>query len=198
MSRFALVCLSFLAGVLTTLAVLGIGPIFAQTASPSQTPPSPTVPDTDPNGKPRAVWNQFTISDVQGGFVDVLGLRGSIPTFPALNTRPIVKNSYFSREPQILDGLDCRTCTFDNANLVYGGGPFNFEATQFTGQVSIQFVGAAANTIGMLKLTGLLKEPNAPIQQPETDKPVPSTTVVKRQHTAPKVSFGAPYLGKMK
>lgn len=203
MSKFVLVCLSFMAGVLTTLAVLGFGRISAQAPPPAQRPnpnqalsPSPLVPDTDPDGKPRGIWSQITMSNIVG--IRPLQNLEDIPKFDPLNSRPILKNGYFSKEVQVLDGLDCRTCTFDNANLVYGGGPFNLENTQFTGQVSLQFVGAAANTIGMMKLTGLLKEEEAAIPQPEINKPVVETTIIKRQKAAPKVGFGTPYMGKMK
>ena len=61
------------------------------------------------------------------------------------------KKKDFTGEKVTLDGNNYDECNFRNAKLVYGGGPPpNLIRCNFTGS-SLDFDGAAANTISLLK-----------------------------------------------
>jgi hypothetical protein len=185
MSKRWIACISFTLGIITALGTMRVEAALAQSRDGR-------VPNTDPLGNGRAIVDGFAVVD---GAADMLGGVRDVPRFEPLNTRPIFMRMLFARNFQVLDGLDCRTCDFQDAHLIYAGGPFNLEGAHFSGNMSLQFIGAAANTISMLNLLGLLQESNAEIVQPQNNKPIERTAPVKRQSTAP-IDFGAPYIGR--
>jgi hypothetical protein len=193
MSKIVIACISFAAGVIITIGALRIEVVLAQS--------SERIPDTDPEGHRRPVLDHIGIvgppGSVSAGTGVGMGMAGleDIPKFEPLTTRPIFKNSTFTDEGQVLDGLDCRSCAFKDARLVYGGGPFNLEDARFSGKVSLQLTGAAANTVAMLKFVGLLEQPNAPIVQPQNNKPIERQSPIRRKPNH-SIDFGPPFVGR--
>jgi len=123
-------------------------------------------------------------------------IKGVIPAFPPIEKMPVFMQFLIASAKQPLDGLDCRGCTFDNVNLEYGGGAYNLEDPHFSGTTTLTLTGAAANTVGLLRLLedidhdipGLPTEfqPNKPVHKEATArKPITHMTVT------------SPYLGHM-
>jgi hypothetical protein len=182
MSKIGIACISFVAGICCAL-MLGNLPVIH--AAQSQ------VPDTNARGRPRNVIDGVLGVGTGGG----IAFGNPSPQVPPLSEFPIVKHLRLtSVKVQSLDGLDCRSCAFEDAKLVYSGGAFNLQDTHFGGNVSIEYSGAAANTIAMLELMGgLAKSEAAPIAQPTKQEPIKKTTTIKR---SPKkeLDFSAPFL----
>ena len=89
-----------------------------------------------------------------------------------LAVRVLVRHGIADGAPnQILDGMICDECTFKDSKLVYGGGAFALKNVSFSGETRVEFTGAAANTLTMLRFLKAMKagqrpqpvNPNVPI-----------------------------------
>lgn len=183
MSKVWISCISFLVGVLATTVLLKSDSVSAQATQ--------AVSDLDPAGHPRSILENVGV--VAGPNYAIGGLE-DIPRFRPLNASPILKSVQVLGGHQILDGLDCRSCSFQDAQLSYGGGPFNLQDAHFSGSVSLTLEGAAANTVNMLNFLNLLQKPTGPIVSPKANKPIIHRAIVKRSPTAP-INFGPSFIG---
>ena len=69
-----------------------------------------------------------------------------------------------------LDGVVSDTEVFRNAKLRYGGGAFILKNTTVQGQIQVEFIGAAANTVTLMEWLGMVGCPAA-APQPEPINP---------------------------
>ncbi|MBZ5668541.1 MAG: hypothetical protein LAO04_02280 [Acidobacteriia bacterium] len=99
-----------------------------------------------------------------------LGLPDAIPVVPPLSSIE-VRDSHFGTEPQQLDGLNCKECTFDNVTLTYGGGAYHLENCRFSGTTRVVFTGAAQNALAVLPLIAAITSGN-----PNPNPPRPKET----------------------
>jgi hypothetical protein len=68
---------------------------------------------------------------------------------------------------QQLDGFSCDgECTIAPRILTYGGGNFSFPVAKIPKGVPIIFTGAAANTVLLMRITGMLPAPKRPAPVP--------------------------------
>jgi hypothetical protein len=178
MSKTLVAAISFLAGILTAISVGKIGKlVLAQSA--------PRVSD---------MGRSLQEGDVHNGAVPTDRDRRGIPVVVPLTRFPVNFRETFLRGSKVLDGLDCRGCDFDGTHLIYGGGPFNLESAHFSGLISVEFTGAAANTLNMLKFIDWLQTSSSPIALPEINKTIERKAPVKRKPTDA-ISFGPSFIG---
>jgi hypothetical protein len=129
------------------------------------------------------------VSANQGGIV----LRGAIPEVAPLENFPAIEKGHVIKSIQQLDGLNCVDCTFDDASLTYGGGPFRFVNAKFSGATNLTFAGAAANTLALLRLLEAVPRSTAPTPYPPNE-PINRTSVAPKQ-PVPKIDFTPPFIG---
>lgn len=189
MSKFMVGAISFLAGIC-------VSGIFAGSASQvSPHPASQVVSDFHPDGTPRPVLQGLVLASAVGpGTGSAINMRGlEVPQLADINLGPIVKRIGISNIAQQLDGLDCRNCLLDNAVLRYGGGPFNLVGTRVSGKITIEYTGAAANTVAMIDLlkglgVGASPKPAAPGKPIKRETPPPPGPKNTFDFTSPFVS----------
>jgi hypothetical protein len=107
-----------------------------------------------------------------------------VPPILNINWEPIMEGNTLIGKEQRLDGLDCRHCVFNSAHLLYGGGGFNLEAASFLGTTTIEYTGAAANTLameGLMRSIGIGQAATPPsagqtIKRRTETKPAPKST----------------------
>lgn len=85
-----------------------------------------------------------------------------------------------------LDGINSRGDSFRNPTFVYGGGTFHLDSAKIEGNVGIQLIGAAANTVAFLAQFGMIGCQSAAKPAPQVD---PNSPFIKR------VSLTAPLNG---
>jgi hypothetical protein len=93
-----------------------------------------------------------------------------------------------------LDGINFQYNVFKSPTFVYGGGAYSMRDAEISGTVNFQFIGAAANTVQLLKSLGLLGNsppPSTPVV-PQPNTPRTEKTVIK---TTIKGDFVSPYDG---
>ena len=179
--KFTIALLSFAAGLL-------ISPVLGRVEATSQQPPVPSIP--------HSPLQRATIDHLVAERNSAPILPNGIPIIKSLTDFPLVKTGEFSHDTAMpLDGLDCETCSFEDALLVYGGGPFRLGNATFKGRVGVQLVGAAANTVALLQLIAALKQNDSKVPQPQSNKPIRKQAQVKRPPNKP-IAFGAPFIGK--
>jgi hypothetical protein len=147
------------------------------------------VTDFTPNGRLRGRVNGATLV---GGEQAVALPSTVIPRLINLNWMPIIEGSYLSSRSQVLDGLDCRGCVLENSHFIYSGGPFNFSNTTIRGSVSIEYRGAAANTIAMIDFVKGLGLGQSTETQP-AGQPIQRKTDIKPQPKK-KFDFSPPFV----
>jgi hypothetical protein len=135
---------SFMFGALSTWTVLWGAPSTVQSQSQPQPPPSGFVLKVAPGAKIHSV---IGFSPDKEPIIPGLGARIPPLTITAEPENPA---------PQILDGLDCDGCVFNNALLKYSGGAVRLEHASFTGTTTLELHGAAQNTIAVLNLMGYI------------------------------------------
>lgn len=152
MSKFALVVGSFTLGAI--FGAMSSGHIGAASAS-AQLPELPAPQQQGP---------------LQQSFTSDLA-----PRVPPLKHNRLIQVHIGNGFVTPLDGLECESCTFDNPVLEYGGGAFDLKDTTFKGQVTIQYTGAAANTIALIGyMNGIsAPRPSAAVNPKVTPKPLP-------------------------
>jgi hypothetical protein len=123
--------------------------------------------------------------------VSALGTNGA-PVVPPLI--PQVKGLTIEGGsiPQMLDGLDCKECTFKDVTLTYAGGAYNFDHCNFSGTTRVVLSGAAANTMAILPLLQAITR-GVPPKPPTPQKPTEQTATAKQLMT---VSFASPFSPK--
>lgn len=175
MSRTLIAAISFLAG-------MSVSTLFGnQSPSAPNRSPGQVISDLRPNGLPRS---RISASSAIGYAVPLELSDPVTPRILNINWEPIVEGTRLSGGTMRLDGLDCRKCILDEAHLIYGGGAFNLEGTTFSGTATIEYTGAAANTLAMVQLMHSLGigEPSIPppsgqaIKRRTQTKPVPKQT----------------------
>ena len=99
-------------------------------------------------------------------------VRGSEPVIPPL--RGIVsRGGTFTNITQPLDGLVMENPTFNNVIIEYSGGAYRLVNPTFSGPIHVNFKGAAANTLALMRFISAIEAqrkpkvlpPNAPIIQ---------------------------------
>lgn len=169
--RISTILLSFLAGVCSTLFVFGLEGTYLpystvlanDSAALQEAPPPPGM------GGPWVHSAIFT-----GDRTPILRTLG-----PEFDNAKIVGTAA-NPAAQILDGLNCKGCTFSNAVLTYSGGAVRLEDMAFTGTTTLRLEGAAANTVALLELWKAINKglPTAPA--------VPSKPPVRRATPKPR------------
>lgn len=157
---------SFLFGALSTWTVLWGAPSTRQ--AQSQPPPSGFTIKVAPTAKIRSV---IGFSPDKEPSIPGLG-----PKLPPLTITAEPENP----APQILDGLDCDGCVFNNALLKYSGGAVRLERASFTGTTTLELNGAAQNTVAVLNLLGYIAKGGkifAPSRKPPIRKATAKTAV---------------------
>jgi hypothetical protein len=133
-------------------------------------------------------------ADTFTGGLPAAGFPDSIPQFAPLKNNPIFLNDALISPKEVpLDGLDCRKCTFEDAPFIYAGGPFNLEDSKFKGTFTVDFVGAAANTLALVDFMQHVSNGSREI-------PAAPNKAVQRRSTASKpmtqLTAKAPFIGK--
>jgi len=130
---------------------------------------------------------------VMSNFGAGIALPDAIPKVLPLEDNPIIKTTTFGDlGKQQLDGLDCRDCKFNNAGLVYGGGSWNLKNPTLSGTTTVSLVGAAANTLALLKFLSSIGKGVPGISFPQ-NAPIKQKAVAKKPFTTMQVT--APYIG---
>jgi hypothetical protein len=65
-----------------------------------------------------------------------------------------------------VDGAECVRCVFDSPILRYSGGNFGLTDFSFSGDLQVEFTGAARNTLLFLQFMQDLEAGRAPTQEP--------------------------------
>lgn len=116
---------------------------------------------------------------------DAIPIVPPMPHFHAVNM--------IITSPQTLDGFDCEGCGFKDAELRYGGGPFDLRFSNFSGTTHITLTGAAANTLALLTFfdgiqKGIPAAPSIP------DQPIKKKITAKKPMTG--LSLTPPFIGQ--
>jgi hypothetical protein len=171
-TKLVIAAVSFIAGA-TLSSAFG-----HQAAAPQPAPPGQVISDFNPNGRLR--------SRIEGTFLrggtgaQILELTDPVtPGIWNINHEPIIEGATFVGSKQTLDGLDCRGCIFQDPHLLYGGGAFNLENAKFVGTTTIEYTGAAANTLAMV---GLMQSLGIGQDSPP---PPPRETIKRKTETRP-------------
>jgi hypothetical protein len=150
---------------------------------------STTDSQSPPSTEGRRVFKGVKISNF--GSVG-LSIDRSVPQFIPIEKTPVFEELEISGEEQALDGLDCRSCTFSDSTLEYGGGAFNFTNVKFSGKTRLVLTGAAANTVAFLQfMHGIDK--GIPSASLPPNRPIEKTAITKKP--LGKIDFTAPYIG---
>jgi hypothetical protein len=121
----------------------------------------------------------------------IIPLRFNVPIIPgfggAITDNIIVGANDPSGKPvYVLDGLSVKGNVFSNpAGVQYGGGAYKLEKAYIGGPVSLELIGAAANTAQLLQTFGLLstKEPTPVTLSPP---PLQKNSIIKKDtHVKP-------------
>jgi hypothetical protein len=160
---------------------------------------APHVPSVSAaqNDEPPIAGRNIISGGIFSNLVHATGFGGAIPRFLPIEKTPVFMQEVFTNiSAQTLDGLDCRGCTFNDANLEYGGGAFNLESPRFSGTTTLRLTGAAANTVALLKLFEDVDRdlPGLPAEF-QQNKPIPKKASAKTTMTHMTVT--APYEGHM-
>jgi hypothetical protein len=120
--------------------------------------------------------------------------EGAVPVVPAIRfccfTGSLTGDP---KNPMVhkVDGTGCVGCSFTNVKFEYGGGAFRLENASVSGTVSIELVGAAANTATFLNLFGMLGCPAQPKpKQFDPNKPIIKTASLKEPEL---ITVSSPY-----
>jgi hypothetical protein len=115
-----------------------------------------------------------------------------VPTVPPL-PNIILHGGKFTGVPQVLDGMDCTQCEFNDAALMYGGGAFRLQDIKVSGTTHLTLIGAAANTVALLNfLNGVEQGVPAPPSIPE--QPIKKASPAKIPMT--KLSITPPFISQ--
>ena len=133
---------------------------------------------TQPNAQPQISVIDGMAAGRGSNLVHVAGAEPQV-----LPVRVLVRHGVADGAPnQILDGLICDECTFKDSKFVYAGGAFSLKNVSFSGETSIEFTGAAANTLVMLRFLDAMKAGQRP--QPVNPK-VPIVETAQLKATSP-------------
>jgi hypothetical protein len=175
LSKFSIAVLGFLAGVFSTWLVI----------------PANSVAASMSRQQGRSIIDSSSFG--HGALID---LPDSTPHFRPLEENPIFNNVRVWGQQQVLDGFECHSCLFEDAELSYSGGAFNIENARFSGTTHVVLSGSAANTVALLDLMNILSAGRAgtPIAQPlPPEKPIKKDAISKVP-IGP-INFTPPFIG---
>jgi hypothetical protein len=138
--------------------------------------------------RPASVFAQ---TDSTGSVFDGNRFTPIVPAPP----RMVDDGNIVERQVIDLDGMTISNGIFRDTTFVYGGGAYSLRNTTVSGNIEVDFIGAAANTVQFLKTIGLLRDssPPSPATPSETNTPRKEKTTIK---TTIKGDFVSPYDGK--
>lgn len=129
-----------------------------------------------------SIWAQSI-----GGGGSMLGTQQWIPTVPPLRSDITQAGLKMSNGDQILDGLNCDECTFENVNFVYSGGEFHCKDCTFSGTINFDLRGAAKNTLVALELAKAIAASRVPpVPTPVPPQDFTAKTPIKATWTSQK------------
>ncbi len=123
-----------------------------------------------------------------------VNVEGAIPVVPPLRFCCFTGSATGALDKPIIhrvDGTGCVGCSFTNVKFEYGGGAFRLENAHVSGAITIELVGAAANTATFLNLFGMLGCPAHPTpKQFDPNKPIIKTASLKEPEL---ITVSSPY-----
>jgi hypothetical protein len=117
----------------------------------------------------------------------LITIAGTVPVVPPLPHVALEGNS-FQDAAYVLDGLECRGCTFKNVTLTYGGGAYLLQNANVSLPVKLNLTGAALNTAQLLQTFGLIGCPAKAVPQ----MPNPNAPTIMMAKYAPTGSLESP------
>jgi hypothetical protein len=143
-------------------------------------------------GLHTSMWAQSPPSAPEGGSLtgasgSLSGTAQGVPTVPPLPVGSRHVRVSLSNAVQILDGLNCEECVFEDMTFTYSGGEYQCERCVFLGTIRFDLQGAAQNTLTVLELAKTMaarRVPAVPIPLPPqeftTEIPLKATWTSQR------------------
>jgi len=118
--------------------------------------------------------------------------QAAVPRVPPLGNSGSSHNTFLNAEVP-LDGFRSSNNVYKGVTFVYGGGAYSLTDSTVVPPVQLKFVGAAANTLGLLNTFGMIGCPAKP-QAPEVN---PNTPIINKASLEKELKgdFVAPYSG---